>query len=67
MLIVNSIDVFYGPLHVLYDVSLKVNKGEIVFLGGQNSAGKTTTIKTIAGLLHPKKVALNIKAKTLKN
>jgi len=54
MLVVNNIDVFYGPIQVLYNVSLKVNQGEIVFLGGQNSAGKTTTIKTIIGLLHPK-------------
>jgi branched-chain amino acid transport system ATP-binding protein len=65
MLIVNSIDVFYGPLHVLYDVSLKVNKGEIVFLGGQNSAGKTTTIKTIAGLLHPKKGSIKYQGKNV--
>jgi len=55
MLVVNNIDVFYGPIQVLYNVSLKVNQGEIVFLGGQNSAGKTTTIKTIVGLLNPKK------------
>ncbi len=55
MLVVNNIDVFYGPIQALYNVSLKVNQGEIVFLGGQNSAGKTTTIKTIIGLLNPKK------------
>ncbi|MEM3054281.1 MAG: ATP-binding cassette domain-containing protein, partial [Candidatus Bathyarchaeia archaeon] len=65
MLTVNNIDVFYGPLHVLYDVSLEVNKGEIVFLGGQNSAGKTTTIKTIAGLLHPKNGSIKYQGKNI--
>ncbi|MEM2261710.1 MAG: ABC transporter ATP-binding protein [Candidatus Bathyarchaeia archaeon] len=65
MLTVDNIDVFYGPLQVLYDVSLKVNEGEIVFLGGQNSAGKTTTIKTIGGLLHPKKGSIKYKGKNI--
>lgn len=65
MLTVDNINVFYGPLQVLYDVSLKVNEGEIVFLGGQNSAGKTTTIKTIGGLLHPKKGSIKYKGKNI--
>lgn len=65
MLTVDNIDVFYGPIHVLYNVSLEVNRGEIVFLGGQNSAGKTTTIKTIAGLLHPKNGSITYQGKNI--
>lgn len=54
MLTTNSINVYYGPFHVLRDLSLTVKEGENVFIVGPNAAGKTTTIKTIAGLLHPK-------------
>lgn len=53
MLNVESINVFYGGAQALYNVSLRVNKGEIVALVGSNGAGKTTTLKTIAGLLRP--------------
>lgn len=54
MLEVNGINVFYGDLQVLWDVSLRVNKGEIASLIGPNGAGKTTLCKTIIGALHPK-------------
>jgi branched-chain amino acid transport system ATP-binding protein len=54
MLELNHINTFYGPSQVLYDVSLRVNKGEIVCLLGANAAGKTTTMKTIFGLVHPR-------------
>ena len=67
MLVVNNIDVFYGAIQVLYNVSLKVNRGEIVFLGGQNSAGKTTTIKTIIGLLHPKNGSIEYQGSRIDN
>ena len=50
----NEINTYYGPSHVLQNVSLEVNKGEIVCLLGANAAGKTTTMKTIFGLVHPK-------------
>lgn len=53
LLQVNSIDVFYGNLQVLWDVSLMVNRGEIVAIAGANGAGKTTLLKTISGVLHP--------------
>jgi branched-chain amino acid transport system ATP-binding protein len=53
MLKVENIDVFYGDLHVLWDVSFEVNKGEIVALVGANGAGKSTTLNTISGLLNP--------------
>ena len=55
MLIVNNIDVYYGDLHVLWDVSFEVREGEIIVLIGANGAGKSTTIKTLSSLLTPAK------------
>ena len=55
MLIVNNIDVYYGDLHVLWDVSFEVKEGEIIVLIGANGAGKSTTIKTLSSLLTPAK------------
>src|SRR5437763_9162741 len=54
MLQVNNIDVFYGNIHALKEVSLEVNEGEIVTLIGANGAGKSTLLKTLSGLLKPK-------------
>jgi len=50
MLELHNLNVYYGAIHVLKDVSLKVNKGEIVTLIGSNGAGKTTTLRTISGI-----------------
>lgn len=55
MLSVNNLDVYYGNIHALKDVSLEVNEGEIVTLIGANGAGKTTLLKTVSGLLKPKR------------
>ena len=54
MLRLNDVDTYYGPSQVLKKVSFEVNKGEIVCLLGANAAGKTTTMKTIFGLIHPR-------------
>jgi len=54
MLDVTRISVTYGTIQILWDVSFKVEKGEIVSIIGPNGAGKTTLVKTIMGLLHPK-------------
>ena len=55
MLKIEHIDVFYDEIQALWDVSLEVNAGEIVCLVGANGAGKTTTLRTISGLLHPRR------------
>src|SRR5260370_12095579 len=54
MLRLTDVDTYYGPIQVLRKVSLEVNKGEIVCLLGANAAGKTTTMKTIFGLVRPR-------------
>ncbi len=54
MLQVENIHVYYGKIHALKDVSFEVNAGEIVALIGANGAGKSTTLKTVSGMMHPK-------------
>jgi branched-chain amino acid transport system ATP-binding protein len=54
MLKVNNIDVYYGAIHAIKGISIQVAKGEIVTLVGSNGAGKSTTLRTISGLLKPK-------------
>jgi branched-chain amino acid transport system ATP-binding protein len=54
MLEVNKINVFYGDAQALWDVTFKVDKGEIVTIVGANGAGKSTTLKTIGGVLRPR-------------
>ncbi len=46
---VDQIDVYYGDFHALWDVSLEINKGDIVSIIGANGAGKSTLMYTIAG------------------
>jgi branched-chain amino acid transport system ATP-binding protein len=53
MLEIKNINVHFGVIHALKDVSLTVNDGEIVTLLGANGAGKTTTLRTISGLKKP--------------
>ena len=54
MLKIDNIHVYYGAIHALKGVSLEVRKGEIVTLIGANGAGKSTTLRTVSGLLAPK-------------
>ena len=65
MLEVNGIDVFYGKFQALRDVSLKIDKGDVVALIGPNGAGKTTTLKAITGLLKPSKGSITFNGKRL--
>ena len=59
MLKVSGINVFYGDLQVLWDVSFEVREKEILVLVGANGAGKSTTLKTISGLLKPRKGSID--------
>lgn len=54
MLELNDINVYYGAIHALRGISLKVEQGEVVTLIGANGAGKTTTLSTICGLMRSK-------------
>ncbi len=54
MLSVNKIHTYYGSSHILFDVSLIVDKAEVVGLLGRNGAGKSTTLRSIMGLTPPK-------------
>ena len=54
MLKVENIHVYYGAIHAIKDVSFEVGEGEIVALIGANGAGKSTILKTVSGLMHPR-------------
>ena len=54
MLKIDDIDVYYGAIHAIKGVSFEVGEGEIVALIGANGAGKSTILKTVSGLMHPR-------------
>src|ERR1700694_4170605 len=54
MLTLENLNVYYGAIHALRNVSITVNAGEVVTLIGANGAGKSTTLRAITGLLTPK-------------
>jgi branched-chain amino acid transport system ATP-binding protein len=53
MLEVTGLNTFYGRAHILTDLSLNVQRGEVVALLGRNGAGKSTTLKSLNGLVRP--------------
>ena len=65
MLEVTGIDVYYGHIQALRDVSLRVDAGELVALVGANGAGKTTTLRTISGLLRPASGSVTLDGKRI--
>ena len=65
MLRVSGIDVFYGDVQVLWGVSLEVGRGEVVALIGANGAGKSTTLKTVSGLLRPRAGSIEFEGERL--
>ena len=65
MLEVQNLNVFYGGIHAIRDISLQVQKGEIVSLIGANGAGKTTTLQSISGLLKPKSGSITFEGQDL--
>jgi branched-chain amino acid transport system ATP-binding protein len=65
MLEVKNVHTYYGNIHALDDVSLKVEKGEIVTMIGANGAGKSTMLKTASGLLKPKSGSIQLEGEEL--
>ena len=65
MLKIDTIDVYYGDVHVIRDLSMDVNQGELVAVIGGNGAGKTTLIKTISGILKPRKGSITFEGETI--
>jgi branched-chain amino acid transport system ATP-binding protein len=54
LLWLESVDTFYGPIHILQGVNLEVRAGELVCLLGGNASGKSTTLKTVLGIVQPR-------------
>jgi len=67
MLKVSDIHVYYDAIHALKGVSFSVARGELVTLLGANGAGKTTTLKTLSGLLRPRRGAVELEGTRLVN
>ncbi len=65
LLELNDVHSYYGNIHALMGVSLKVEQGEIVALIGANGAGKTTTLRSISGLLHPRRGTVLLEGKEI--
>ncbi|MGC7871842.1 ABC transporter ATP-binding protein [Desulfosporosinus sp. SYSU MS00001] len=65
MLVLEDVHVYYGAIHALKGISLQVNQGEIVTLIGSNGAGKSTSLKTISGLLRPKQGKMSFNGEDL--
>jgi branched-chain amino acid transport system ATP-binding protein len=58
LLELNAVDTFYGPIHILQGLTLRVAPGELVCLLGGNASGKSTTLKTILGIVQPRNGAV---------
>jgi len=63
LLEVNGLNSYYGDSHILFDVSLKVEQHEVVALLGRNGAGKSTTLKSLMGVLTPRSGAIMLDGK----
>jgi branched-chain amino acid transport system ATP-binding protein len=61
LLEVQDLNVYYGAIHALQGISFTVNEGEIVSLIGANGAGKSTTLRTVSGLIRPRKGSVTFK------
>ena len=67
LLKVEGINVYYGAIHAIKDISFQVNQGEIVTLIGANGAGKTTTLQTVSGLLRSKTGSIEFLGQPIQN
>ena len=60
MIVLDKINSFYGNSHILFDVSMQVREKEVVALLGRNGAGKSTTLKTLAGVVRPRSGSISL-------
>ncbi|HXH12633.1 MAG TPA: ABC transporter ATP-binding protein [Alphaproteobacteria bacterium] len=67
MLTLHDVHAYYGNIHALKGLTLEVEKGEIVTLIGANGAGKSTTIRTITGLLHPRRGTITLEGQRIEH
>ncbi len=65
LLELNNVHTYYGNIHALKGISISVEQGEIVTLIGSNGAGKSTTLKTISGLLHPREGSITLEGQRI--
>ncbi len=65
LLKVENLNVFYGDVQIIYDLSLKVNEGEVVSIIGGNGAGKTTLLKTLSGLVQARSGTIHFQGEAL--
>ncbi len=65
LLQLRDVQTYYGRIQALHGVSLEVNRGEIVTLIGANGAGKTTILKTVSGLLHPRQGTVHFEGRDI--
>ena len=65
LLELDNVHTYYGNIHALKGISLAVDQGEVVCLIGSNGAGKSTTLKTISGLLTPRQGDVTLKGRRI--
>jgi branched-chain amino acid transport system ATP-binding protein len=65
LLDVTDLHVYYGAIHALQGISFRVDEGEIVTLIGANGAGKSTTLRTVSGLLHPRQGSVRLRGQDI--
>jgi branched-chain amino acid transport system ATP-binding protein len=65
LLELDGIDTYYGPIHILQNVNLTVGEGELVCLLGGNASGKSTTLKTVLGIVRPRRGAVRLEGEDI--
>ena len=65
MLILKQVDVYYGNIQALWQVTLRVKEGEVIAIVGSNGAGKSTILRTVSGLIKPKKGVIEFDSKPI--
>jgi len=67
MIELDRVNSFYGDSHILFDVTMQVREKEVVALLGRNGAGKSTTLKTLAGVLHPRSGSIKLAGEEIRH